>query len=194
MLALASHDGFESVRGVIETLLAALRLDARIKFVATDRYADLDSGAAAEILLDEEPIGMIGLATRQAAEAFGLDDPPTVAELLYSRLVEAADLVPAAKPLPQFPGITRDLALVVDERIAWAQIQEAVLAARVAELESVDPVSVYRGKQIPAGKKSVALRMVLRSKTDTLKSQQADEMTARVLKSLETSVGAQLRA
>jgi phenylalanyl-tRNA synthetase beta chain len=194
MLALAGGADFESVRGTLEAVFAALRIGARIEFVATDRYADLDADAGAEILLDEEPIGMIGRLTPAAAAAFDLDDPPIVAEVMYGRLTEAADLQPVFRPLPQFPAIARDLALVVDEAVTWALIQEAIITAKVPEIESIEPLSVYRGKQIPAGKKSVALRLVLRSKDGTLKNEQADEMQAQVLAALKSAVGAALRA
>jgi len=194
MLALAGGGDFEAVRGTLEAVFAALRIGPRIQFVATDRYGDLDPDASAEILLDEEPVGMIGRLTRAAAAAFDLDDPPIVAELMYARLVEAADLQPAFRPLPQFPAITRDLALVVDEAVTWALIQQAIVAARVPEIESLEPLSVYRGKQIPPGKKSVALRIVLRSKDGTLKGEQADQMQAQVLAALKSAAGAELRA
>ena len=77
--------------------------------------------------------------------------------------------------------------------MTWASLSEAVLATRIAELETVEPVSVYRGKPIPAGKKSVALRMTFRSKTETLTREQADEMQARVLAALAKAVAAVLR-
>ena len=192
-LAMASHDDFEAVRGVVEAVLDALQLAGRAKFVATDRYPDLDAGAAAEILLDGRPVGMIGRATAQAAKAFDLDEPPLVAELDYGRLIEAADLRPQFRPLPQFPAILRDLAIVVDEAAAWESIERAVAAAGVKELQSVQPLSVYRGKQVPEGKKSVALRLTLRSPGGTLTHEQADQMQAAVLAALKGSLRAELR-
>jgi len=194
MLALAAGDDFQTVRGVVEAVFEALRIGGRMRFVATDRYADLDADASAEILMDAEPIGMIGRLTPQAAAAFDLDEPPIVAEVMYAPLVEAAVLEPAYQPLPQLPAIARDLAIVVGEAVTWARIAEAVTAAGVAELESLEPLDVYRGKQVPPGKKSVAFRFVLRSKTDTLTREQADAMQARILASLGQAVGAVLRA
>jgi phenylalanyl-tRNA synthetase beta chain len=193
-LALASHDDFQAVRGALEAVFDALRIGGRIKFAATDRDPDLAPGAAAEILLDGRPLGMMGLATPEAAKSFDLDEPPTVAELDFERLIEAADLRPQFKPLPQFPSIVRDLAIVVDEAVTWEKITETVAAAGVAELESTEPLSVYRGKQIPGGKKSVALRLVLRSPAGTLTHEQADQMQARILAALESSLAAELRA
>jgi phenylalanyl-tRNA synthetase beta chain len=200
MLALAGEAGpagrqagFETVRGVLEALFEALQIAGRIKFVATDRYADLEVGGAAEVLLDGQPVGMIGRLTKAAATAFDLDDPPIVAELVYGRLVEAAELQPTLRPLPQFPAIARDLALVVDEAVTWEKVTAAIASAQVAELESTEPLSVYRGKQIPAGKKSVALRLILRRPDGTLTGDQADEMQARILAALK-ALGAELRA
>ena len=193
-LALASHDDFEGVRGVVEAVFDALQLAGRVKFVATDRYPDLDPGAAAEIRLDGHPVGMIGRTTPDAAKAFDLDEPPLVAEINYERLIEAADLRPQFRPLPQFPAILRDLAIVVDEAATWEKIAAAVAAAGIKELESVQPLSVYRGKQIPEGKKSVALRVTLRSPGGTLTHEQADQMQALVLAALKGSLGAELRA
>jgi phenylalanyl-tRNA synthetase beta chain len=194
MLALAGGGDFETVRGALEAVFAALRIGHRVRFAATDRYPDLDAGAAAEVLLDGQPIGMVGRLTKAAAAAFDLDDPPMAAEVVYSALVEAADLQPRFQPLPQFPAITRDLALVVDEAVTWEALQKVIAGVGAAELESIEPLSVFRGKQIVAGKKSVALRLVLRSKSETLTHEQADAVQARVLAALESAVGAQLRA
>jgi len=193
VIALAGPDDFGDVRGVVEAIFAALRIGGRVKFVATDRYADLEPGGAAEILLDDRAIGMIGRATKKAAAAFELDEPPTVAEILMSALVDAADLQPRYKPLPQFPPIVRDLAIVVDEAVTWADIERAVASAAAAHLESVEPVDVYRGKQVPTGKKSVAIRITLRSADGTLTHGEADAAQSQVLAAIGKAVGGTLR-
>ena len=202
MLALASGSGpngagapeFENVKGVLETLFERLRVADRIRFIPTDRYADLAADQAAEVLLDNELIGMVGSATKEAAAAFELDDPPTVAEVHFGRLIEAAVLEPEYRPLPQFPAIARDLAIVVDEAVRWADIEKAVASAGVAEVESLEPLDVYRGKQVPAGKKSVALRLVLRRAAGTLTHDEAAAMQARILDALRSALGAELRS
>jgi len=197
MLALASGSGapeFENVKGVLETLFERLRVADRVRFVPTDRYADLAADQAAEILLDDEPIGMVGSATKESAAAFELDEPPTVAEVHFGRLIEAAVLEPAYRPLPQFPAIARDLAIVVDEAVRWADVEKAVASAGVAEVESLQALDVYRGKQVPAGKKSVALRLVLRRASGTLTHDDAAAMQARILDALQSRLGAVLRS
>ena len=194
MLALASADDFAAVKGVLEALFGALHLAGRATFARADLSADLDADQSAEIRLDDEPLGFLGRAGADAARAFHLDEPPTVAEVLFDRLIEAADLAPTYRPLPQFPAIVRDLAVVVDEAVAWADIARAVAGASVPELVGTEALSVYRGKQVPEGRKSVALRLRLRSDSTTLTHDQADAMTARVLESLTSAVAATLRA
>ena len=194
MLALAGPDPFESVKGVLEMLFERLRVADRIRFVPTDRYADLAADQAAEILLDDEPIGMVGSATKESAAAFELDDPPTVAEIHFGRLIEAAVLEPAYRPLPQYPAIARDLAIVVEEAVRWADVEKAVASAGVAEVESLQTLDVYRGKQVPAGKKSIALRLVLRRASGTLTHDDAAAMQARILDALRSALGAELRS
>jgi phenylalanyl-tRNA synthetase beta chain len=193
VIAMAGPDDFAAARGTLEGVFAALRIDGRITFVATDRYGDLEPGGAAEILLDGEPVGVIGRTTRQAAAAFELDDPPTVAEVLFAPIAEAADLQPKYKPLPQLPAIVRDLAIVVDEAVTWAEIAKSVAAAGASHLESVEPVDVYRGKQIPPGKKSVAIRLTLRSTAGTLTHAEADAAQVQVLAAISSAVGGVLR-
>jgi phenylalanyl-tRNA synthetase beta chain len=193
MLALAGGEDFEAVRGTLEELFTALRLSDRIKFSATNRYPDLDAGASAEILLGGQTLGMVGRLTKDAAKAFDLDEPPYVAEVHYGLLVAEASLQPKFEPLPLFPAIERDLALVVDDSVTWEKITATIASAGAAELEAVRPVSVYRGKQIPAGKKSVALRLVFRRTGGTLKHEEADAMQSLILAALK-SLGAELRA
>ncbi|MCX5649700.1 MAG: phenylalanine--tRNA ligase subunit beta [Planctomycetota bacterium] len=197
MLALASGSGapeFENVKGALETLFERLRVADRIRFVPTDRYADLAADQAAEVLLDNEPIGMVGSATKEATAAFELDEPPTVAEVHFGRLIEAAVLEPAYRPLPQYPAIARDLAIVVEEAVRWADVEKAVASAGVAEVESLQALDVYRGKQVPAGKKSVALRLVLRRASGTLTHDDAATMQTRILDALRSALGAELRS
>jgi len=192
-IALAGPDDFQTVRGVLEALMEALHLDHRVAMEATDRYPDLEPGAAAEVLLDGEAIGLIGRAAPETAAAFDLDEPPVVATVSFDRLVEAACLEPTVVPLPQFPAVQRDLAVIVDDTVTWADLVRAVEAAGVAERESIEPLEVYRGKQVPAGKKSVALRLVFRRPSATLTGQEVDAMQQQVLDTLARDVGAVLR-
>ncbi len=94
----------------------------------------------------------------------------------------------------RLPAIEPDYAaIVVDEAATWAEIERAITAAGAGDLESLEPLDVYRGKQVPPGKKSVALRFQIRSKTGTLTHEKADEVQTRLLEALKASLGAVLR-
>ncbi len=192
MLVLASPEPFPAVKGVLEALLERLRLDGRVRFTPAEAHPDFQRERTAAVLLDGEPLGVVGRVSKAAAEAFELDDPPTVAEVVFDRLVAEAVLEPSYEPLPPYPAIVRDLALVVDEAVRWEQVADAVAGAGVAQVESITPVDVYRGKQVPEGKKSIAVRMVLRDPSRTLTHEDADRMQAEVLAALEP-LGATLR-
>jgi len=83
---------------------------------------------------------------------------------------------------------------VVDEGVAWADLQRAIASAEVGELESLEPIEVYRGPPVPTGKKSVALRLTFRSPHKTLTGEEADALQTRVLEALASQVGAVLRS
>jgi phenylalanyl-tRNA synthetase beta chain len=193
MLALAAMDDFAGVKGAVEAVLERLRVGGRVRFAAAEGRPDLEPGESADLFLDGRPLGVLGRVTKEAAAVFGLDEPPTVAELIYDRLIEAAALEPQYRPCPAFPAIVRDLALVLDEEVAWETVEAAARAAGVAELESVRATEVYRGQQVPAGKKSLVIRLVLRRSDETLRHEDADAMQARVLAALQERVGAVLR-
>jgi phenylalanyl-tRNA synthetase beta chain len=105
---------------------------------------------------------------------------------LYSETIKV-------KPLPRFPAIVRDLSLVVDEQVRWSQIIKAVNENAPAELENVRFVGVYRGKSIPAGRKSVTLSLLFRDEDGTLTHDTVDGFQTEILKGLTESVGAELR-
>ncbi|MEM6751244.1 MAG: hypothetical protein AAF612_12325 [Planctomycetota bacterium] len=99
--------------------------------------------------------------------------------------------------LPRFPGIERDLSIVVDEAIAWSAIEAAAMSVRGGagpdQLESLAYVGMYRGKPIPKGRKSVTLRMTFRDPEATLTHEAVDPRVAEVVDALKARVDAELR-
>ena len=98
-----------------------------------------------------------------------------------------------ARSIPRFPAIDRDLSLVVDEQVLWADIARAVDDSAPDELEAMGFVGIYRGKPVPAGKKSVTLSLRFRNDSGTLTHETADQLQAGVLGKLTEAVGAELR-
>ena len=97
------------------------------------------------------------------------------------------------KPIPRFPAVTRDLSLIVQEEVRWADITEAVGSRAPGELEDVRYVGIYRGKPIPAGKKSVTLSLCFRDDDGTLTHEKVDGFERPIMEELLNRLGAELR-
>jgi phenylalanyl-tRNA synthetase beta chain len=97
------------------------------------------------------------------------------------------------KPIPRFPAIQRDLSIIVGEEVRWADIIGAVGSRACAELEEVKFVGIYRGKGIPAGRKSVTLTLRFRDEDGTLTHETVDGFEGDIVRSLTESTKAELR-
>jgi phenylalanyl-tRNA synthetase beta chain len=104
-------------------------------------------------------------------------------------------LVPQYVPLPAFPAVSRDLNLVVDETVLWAQVAATVRSHGGAELEGVEYRDTYRdAERLGGGKKSLLFSIVLRGASGTLTSQQADAIRDRIVTACKAEHHAELRA
>jgi phenylalanyl-tRNA synthetase beta chain len=150
--------------------------------------------AGAQILIDGEELGIAGLLNADTATQFDLDKQAvTAAELDFDLLLEKAGAIPVAKPIPRFPAIVRDLSLIVDEPVEWAQITSVVQSKAPAELEQIDFGGLYRGKPIPDGKKSITVSLRFRDEQGTLRHETVDGFEGAILTGLTDTLGAELR-
>ena len=118
-----------------------------------------------------------------------------MAEVKLSPLVEAANLAPRYMPQPPYPAVSRDLNLVVDEAVRWADVAATVRQHGGPDLESLDYRQTYRDPQrLGPGKKSLLLSIALRSKEGTLTSPQADAVRDRIVAACKAAHGAELRS
>ena len=126
-------------------------------------------------------------------EAYGIGSRAYIAMLDFSLMYEnhVADI--QYKALPRFPAVTRDLALVCDDTIPVLTLQNTIRKAAGQRLENLELFDVYKGKQIPEGKKSVAFSLVLRSHDSTLTDAECDSIIQKAIKALN-EIGAQLRS
>ena len=116
-----------------------------------------------------------------------------MAELKVSALMSAARLVPKYVPLPALPATSRDVNLVVDERVRWADLAAAVRSSGKL-LDELQYVETYRSQQLGAGKKSLLMTLTFRKPEGTLTSEEADRLRDQIVAACGTAFGAQLRA
>jgi len=190
-LALASDGDFRRLRGVIEQLVRVLAKDADIDLTPAELAW---TKAGAEIVADGKNIGTCGIISKKVAAKFDLTEVEVCgAELDFDTLLTMAGAVRTAKPIPRFPAITRDLSLIVNEGLTWTRITRAVNTKAPSELEATEFVGIYRGKPIPAGKKSVTISLRFRDDDGTLTHEVVDEFEKRILDELAAQLGAELR-
>jgi len=148
-----------------------------------------------ELRLDDERFGYLGEISSAGLDQFELRGPTTVAEIDLGLLVESAQLVRRAEPLSPYPPVTRDLNVVFDEAIRWADVEQIARESGGPLVESLEFQEEYRDPQrLGKGKKSLLFSLTLRSQSETLTNQAADELRDRVVGRLEQDLGGSLRA
>jgi phenylalanyl-tRNA synthetase beta chain len=190
-LAVACDGDFPLLRGVVDGLIKSVNRDAAVVF---EPAGLLWAQTGAQIIANSKPIGIAGVVSQTVKDRFDFKGiTPCAAELDFEQLSVLQSGAVKVKPIPKFPAIERDLSIVVDEQVRWADIAAAVKKKSPNELEDVRFVGIYRGKGIPSGKKSLTLTLQFRDQDGTLTHETVDCFQADILKSLTESTGAQLR-
>ncbi len=190
-LAIACDSNFRNLRGVIEGLIKSVDRDAQTVFAPADLVW---AQTGAQILINGKPSGVAGIVGRAIKQKYDFTDlSPCAAELDFELLLVLQQGTIKVKPIPRFPAIQRDLSIIVDEKIRWAEILDAAQSKASAELENIQFVGVYRGQGIPSGKKSVTLSLRFRDEDGTLTHETVDRFQTDIVKNLDKRVGAQLR-
>jgi phenylalanyl-tRNA synthetase beta chain len=190
-LGLICDGDMRVIRGAVEGLIAMLNRDASVTFEPVRLQW---AGVAANIVVNGKVVGYAGMVDKGVLDKVGIDAPLACAAELDCDMLMALQSGPAqVRPIPRFPAIDRDLSIVIDEQVRWADITSAVALAATGELEQVRFVDIYRGKGVASGRKSLTLSLRFRDEDGTLTHEQVDAMQAAILKQLEGSVGAVLR-
>ena len=190
-LSLVCDGDLRDLRGVIEGLLKNINKTVHVVFTPADL---LWANLGAQIAVNGRIIGTAGIVSQVVKDKFDFKTlSPCAAELELDELLALHSGPVKIRPIPRFPAIERDLSLVVDEQIAWADIIAAVNKKTCGELEDVRFVGIYRGKGIAAGKKSLTLSLRFRDEDGTLTHDIVDGFEKAIVNSLADSIGAELR-
>ncbi len=179
------------VRGTIEEAIATL---TNWPAAACEPIELHSFSAAAEVRSGDRVLGRFGLLDPAVQKRFDLQTPVVLAELDLPPIIEAYPPEPVVQPLARYPGIERDLSVIVDEPVAWASIERTVRETDPPLLAAIDFLTTYRGKPIEKGRKSVSFRMTFRDPGRTLRHEEVDPQVEAVVDALRENVGAELRA
>ena len=183
---------FFQMKGIVEELLDAVSVYGYDVEACCDNPS-YHPGRCANLVEDGRVFGVMGEIHPVVTENYGMDCRVYCFSLDADALFEMAQPEKTYKPLPKFPAVTRDLALVCDESIPVGTLEKAIVRGGGALLENIQLFDVYQGAQIEAGKKSVAFSITLRSADSTLKDEQTLAVMKKVMKELEKT-GAVLRS
>lgn len=190
--AYGSDMDFFRLKGTVEALLGELRIpDTEYRAVRTN--PSYHPGRCAEVHTGGVMLGVLGQIHPSVALNYGVSDPIYVAELSFDALFGARTITLEYTPLPRFPAVTRDIALVCGEAITVGALKDCIMRAGGKHLESCEVFDVYTGASIPAGKKSVAFTLALRSDDQTLTDEHANEAISDILKALQDTFGVVIR-
>ena len=143
------------------------------------------------------PLGHAGQLSRRISERFKLRQDAYIAEVELAPLSTGYQVARASlryKPLSRFPSVERDFSLVLADGTTFAAVAETIRAQGIAEISSIDAVDLFRGKNVPAGKYSLLVRVTFESHQGTLTEPQLTDFSSRIIAALEQKLGASLRA
>lgn len=139
-------------------------------------------------------IGSFGIVSPEICKKFDIDTEVFFAEMNWDLLMKEAEKQSVRfSEIARFPAVSRDLALLIDKEISFAQIRQIALKSEKKLLKQVSLFDVYEGQHLPEGKKSYAVNFLLQDEEKTLNDKQIDNVMQRIQKNLESELGAQLR-
>jgi len=180
---------FFDAKGVVEGLLSQLGVEASFEECSDGSFHSVKQSA---IVIDGNRLGVVGELHPKVLESFEI----TAAVYLFE--IDLAALLPFTvrhkmfKPIPRFPAVVRDIALIVDDEIAHQKVLDIIKSFPL--VEGVTIFDVYSGEQVPQSKKSLAYRITFQSPTHTLIDKEVNRVQEQILDKLSHDLGATLRA
>ncbi len=191
-LGMYGNVDFYDLSGAVEELLSKLG----IKDYSLEPVHDKPSfhpGRTARLIVNGKEVGILGEVHPSVSERFEAAQRNYIGMIDIEPLVEGAVLKPEYKSLPKYPAVTRDIAMVVDEGVPVKEIEKIITEKAGKILEEIKLFDVYKGKQVPEGKKSVAYSILFRATDRTLTDEEAGKAMEKIVKGLSEELGAQLR-
>jgi phenylalanyl-tRNA synthetase beta chain len=191
-IAYMDQEDFFTLKGTVESLLMGFGInDAAFRVGYSNHF---QPGQNAVLIVDGEEIGEMGAIHPDTLKAFDITARVFICELSFDKLFGLNQPVRAYSPIPRYPVVKRDIAVIVDEGVCADDVARAILSAETGVIiEDIYLFDVYRGKGVPDGKKSMAYSFLLRSPDHTLVDEEITAAVASILESLNARLGAKLR-
>ena len=183
---------FFALKGAVEAVLKQLRIE-NVRFLADSENPSYHPGRCAKVFSGDRLLGVLGQIHPHVAGNYGVDAELYAAELRFDALYESKGSQPLYQPLPKFPAVTRDIAVVCDASVTVGELEDAIRKGAKGLLKDAALFDIYTGTGIAPGKKSVAFNLTLRADDRSLTAEEADADVKSILTALEQECGAVLR-
>ena len=183
---------FFALKGAVETVLDGLRI-TDVRYEAERSNPSYHPGRCAKIWCGETLLGVLGQIHPQVAAHYDVDCELYAAELSFDALYACKGAMPVYQPLPRFPAVTRDIAVVCDKAVPVGALEACIKKGAHGLLKEAALFDIYTGPGVPAGKKSVAFSLTLRSDERSLTAEEADADVKSILDLLRSELDAVLR-
>ena len=184
---------FFTLKGAVEAILKDIRAtDITFEKPCTPNPS-YHPGRCADVYVGSRRVGVLGQIHPLVAQNYGVDAELYCAELDFTQLLCSRGPDPEYVPLPKFPSVARDIAVVCDEAVTVGALEACIRKGAKGLLKEVTLFDIYRGKGVAEGKKSVAFSLVLRADDRSLTSEEADADVKSILETLASDLGAVLR-
>ena len=195
ILTLGAYGGgmdFYTLKGTVEELCDTLRISG-VEYVPVRDDPSYHPGRCAAVYAGGEYLGRFGQVHPLVAKNYGVSEELYAAELDFPAMFAHRTTELYYAPLPRFPAVMRDISLVCDDALTAGELEKCIRRAGGEYLESVEVFDVYKGANIPEGKKSISFALALRAGDQTLTDDHADEAVAAILGALAREYGAVIR-
>lgn len=181
------------LKAYVENVLVRLGVNLK-KVVVANLTSDIYDAALSYTTQSGKLLGTMGIVSHKICKAMDIDTEVYFAEFSWNLLMkETKKNKVTYSDLSKFPAVKRDLALLLDKSVQFAEIQKIAQDSERKLLKEVTLFDVYEGKNLPAGKKSYAVSFYLQDETKTLNDKQIDAIMKKIQTNLEQKLGAQLR-
>ncbi|NFU41172.1 phenylalanine--tRNA ligase subunit beta [Clostridium sporogenes] len=191
-LGLYGDVDYFNLKGIVENILGGLGID-NWKLKRQEENSTFHPGRTAELYIKKDYVGILGEIHPDVQDNYDIEERCHVAELNLDVLYRYSNVKKEYSQSPKFPAVTRDIAVIVDDTILVQEIENIIKNGGGNILESIQLFDVYKGKQIPEGKKSIAYSIVYRNAQRTLKDSEVNKVHDKIVRTLEHKLGAQLR-
>ena len=191
-IGMYGNTDFYGIKGIVEQLILQMNIK-NAEFIAEKNNPVFHPGKTARVVIGGETAGYVGEIHPDVADNFDCPYDTYIAVLEIKPLVENAVMEREYKPLPRYPAVSRDIAVIVSDDLPVGDIEKALKSRGGEYLEEIRLFDVYRGEQVPEGKKSVAYTLVFRSPDRTLVDDDVNRAVEDMLNELRRSFDAVLR-